>query len=156
MSEMFGRLTCTSPDCVRNCEWSAVHTRISILCGASVTNLKLGRMRMRSLFSKLLGTQVILLVIIFLTLILASTYLLEHYFHEAKQREVLANADKLVRKIQELEFQTNQGSNVNTLLQTFSEFTGMNAWIVDQGGRILFVAGDSSEVDAPSFRDDWN
>lgn len=88
---------------------------------------------MRSLFSKILGAQVVLVLLIFMTLIIASSYLLEHYFHQAKQREVLANADHLLERLQE----ATHAGEMESLFRTFNAYTGTHAWIIDTSGRPL-------------------
>ncbi len=94
----------------------------------------------RNLFGKLMGAHAILIAVIFLTLVVASSYLLEYYFHRAKQREVIANADKIVLQFESV---AQGGLPVGALtetLRTFSEFTGMDAWMVDAQENVLVTS----------------
>lgn len=88
----------------------------------------------RSLFGRVMATQAALLVVIFLTLWVASSYLLEHYFFRAKERELLANADELIDGIVRAS-EIGGAERVESLLATFATFTGAAAWIIDEAGR---------------------
>src|SRR5690606_11817393 len=87
-----------------------------------------------SLFGRVMATQDALLVVIFLTLWVASSYLLEHYFFRAKERELLANADELIDGIVRAS-EIGGAERVESLLATFATFTGAAAWIIDEAGR---------------------
>lgn len=101
---------------------------------------------MNSLFGRLMGAHVILLSVIFLSLTGASSYFLEHYFYRAKQRELVANAGKLVQSVESVDETIRYDPNLRATLRTFASFTGSYVWIVDRDGVIVLTAGEENEL----------
>src|SRR5690606_8493432 len=83
------------------------------------------------------------IVIVFLTLFVAVSYLMEYYFHRAKERELVHNAAELAESL--ARFPDPVGPEVLAVIGTFQQFTGTTVWIVDSAGRIVTPSRDALE-----------
>lgn len=80
----------------------------------------------------------------FLTLFVATSYLMEHYFHRAKERELLNNTTKLAASLARF---PDIVDNIRALdvIETFEDFTGTTVWIIDQDNDVLKTASESEQ-----------
>lgn len=96
-----------------------------------------------SLLGKMIGAHLTVIVIVFLTLFVAVSYLMEYYFHRAKERELVHNAAELAESL--ARFPDPVGPEVLAVIGTFQQFTGTTVWIVDSAGRIVTPSRDALE-----------
>src|SRR5690606_38353656 len=96
-----------------------------------------------SLLGKMIGAHLTVIVIVFLTLFVAVSYLMEYYFHRAIERELVHNAAELAESL--ARFPDPVGPEVLAVIGTFQQFTGTTVWIVDSAGRIVTPSRDALE-----------
>lgn len=105
---------------------------------------------MRSLFGKMMAAYVALSLVVFVTLFVASSYLLEDYFYRAKHQELMTGASKLLRVLP----LSGSMATTQTLLDGFHQFTGHDVWITDPDGVIVMTAGTSDGALGERISDD--
>lgn len=95
----------------------------------------------RSLFGKLIRANLAVILAVFVTLFVSISYLMEFYFHQAKQKELVANAAKLAGNLS-LFNQLEDNVAAAAVISTFQQFTGTTVWVGDAGGPLIMPAGD--------------
>lgn len=98
----------------------------------------------RSLFGKMLGAHLTVTVVVFLTLFVAVSYLMEYYFHRAKEQELVGNATKLADNLARF---PDLAGNVPAMavIETFQQFTGTTVWVVRADGHIVKTTSEADE-----------
>lgn len=95
----------------------------------------------RSLLGKLIGANLTVLFVVFLTLFISVSYLMEFYFHQAKRQEIVVNTTKLAERLS-LFNQLDDNVAAAAVVTTFQQFTGTTVWIGDSSGPLIKPAGD--------------
>lgn len=95
----------------------------------------------RGLFGKLIGANIAVIFAVFLTLFVSVSYLMEFYFHQAKQQELVTNATKLAARLS-LFNRLDDNVAAAAVITTFQQFSGTTVWIGDGSGPLIRPEGD--------------
>lgn len=100
----------------------------------------------------MIGANLAVIFVVFMTLFVSISYFMEHYFHRAKQRELMTNATKLAERLSHYPYLVDNVA-AGAVVTTFQQFTGTAVWIGDETGALitpipqLDLWGEGTQID---------